>query len=404
MSEKKILILTNRIPYPLKDGGNLAMDTIIRGYHEMGWKVYLLSMNTTRHHVSQQILESMYQYLHAFEWVNFDNRYNFLTIAKNFFFSAQPEHADRFYNLEFKTKLKQVLADFVPDVVQVESVFLSTYLPEIREVPGVITALRLHNIEYHIWQSLSLKIKNRIKRYYFKDLAQRIRHFEHSNWKKYDLLLPITHKDAATVTKMKLPNEMVIAPFGIDVSKIEHNHTIEKWSAYHLGAMDWIPNREGIQWFIEKVWPRVHKALPKLEFFFAGRHMPDYMMAYNGNGVHCMDEVADANEFIADKKILIVPLWSGSGIRIKILEAMAAGKIVITTVNGIKGISAMHNVHYLVANRPEDFLRNIKWCLENKEEAEKIAENGRKLVIEKYNYLTIAKDITGKLDEMIANS
>ncbi len=401
MAVKKILILTNRIPYPLKDGGNLAMDTMIRGYHEMGWQVYVLSMNTSRHHVSQQVLEKLYSYIHAFEWVNIDNKYNWYTIAKNFFFSNQPEHAERFYNLDFKLKLEQVLADFRPDVVQIESVFLSTYLPSVSAYTATLTVLRLHNIEYHIWQSLAKKIGNRVKRYYFNDLKSRIRHFEHSSWKKYDLLLPITMKDAEVVHKMKLPNDMLVAPFGIDVDQIMVNPSVEKWNVYHLGAMDWIPNREGVQWFIESVWPKVHRAMPRLEFFFAGRHMPDYMKSFEGNGVHCLDEVPSAEEFIADKKILVVPLWSGSGIRVKILEAMAAGKIVITTANGIKGISANHGVHYLLANRPEDFLRNLKWCLENKAEAQQVADNARKLVAEKYDYKHIAVSITNKLDSMM---
>ena len=228
-----------------------------------------------------------------------------------------------------------------------------------------------------------------------------MRRFERSAWRRYDLLLPITHKDAALVNKLDLPNKLIVTPFGIDTSKIVSGAKNEKWVAYHLGAMDWIPNRDSIRWFVTKVWPRIHKALPKFEFYFAGRHMQSEMNALAGNGVYCMNEVPSAEEFIADKKILIVPLMSGSGIRVKILEAMAAGKIVITTLHGIKGIEAKHNEHYLLANRPDDFLRTIKWCLENKDAAEKMAERARQLVVTKYDFRSIAQAVNEVLYTLI---
>ena len=401
MEPRKILILTNRIPYPLKDGGNLAMNAMIDGYRSSGWQVYLLSMNTSRHKVAHKVLEQLYTNLYAFEWVNIDNEIKWLPLLKNFFLSSKPEHAERFYQEPFREKLKQVMDSFTPDVVQVESIFMSGYIRDIKETPGIITVLRLHNIEYHIWQSLSLKTKNWLKRYYFKNLTGRIRHFEKSSWRKYDLLLPITQKDANTVLKLDLHNELFVAPFGIDIDKLHPKGVTEKWVGYHIGAMDWIPNRDGILWFLKSVWPKVHKVLPKFEFYFAGRDMPQELKAINEAGVFCMDEVPSADDFIADKKILIVPLGSGSGIRVKILEAMAVGKVVISTVNGIKGIEAKHGVHYLLANRPEDFLRSIKWCLENKQEAEEIGANARNLIIKKYNYLTITKNISNVLERLI---
>ena len=402
MAQRKILILTNRIPYPFKDGGNLAMYSMIEGYNQAGWQVYLLAMNTTRHQVAQKVLEGLYKNLYGFEWVNINNAIKWIPVIKNFLFSDTPEHAERFYNEEYRKKLEQVINDFQPDVVQVESVFLSSYLKEINKHPEVVTVLRLHNIEYHIWQSLSAKIKNRLKKYYFKNLTKRIRRYEKSSWKKYDLLLPITQKDAATVQKLEYLNLLLVAPFGIDTVKIKPQLQQEKWVAYHIGAMDWIPNKEGILWFLNTVWPKIHKALPKFEFYFAGRDMPEDLKKIKQEGVHCLNEVPSAEDFIADKKILIVPIMSGSGVRVKILEAMAAGKIVITTVNGIKGIDAKHGEHYLLANRPEDFLRCIKWCLENKALAEEIGVKARELVLKKYEYIAITKNIINTLEKLIA--
>lgn len=403
MSERKILIVTNRVPYPLKDGGNLAMNAMIEGYHRSGWQVYLLSMNTSRHHVEHDVLKKIFTHLYAFECVDIDNRLKFTDILKNYLFSSQPEHARRFYKEEFKEKLKEVLESFRPQVVQMESVFLSTYLPIVKKYSYALTVLRMHNIEYHVWQGVATKTKNQLKKIYLSSLAERVRNFERDAWQQYDLLLPITEKDAFLVSRLEEVHDMILAPFSIDMTNIRRTPQLERWSGYHIGAMDWLPNQDAIDWFLKKAWPKVHSAVPTFEFYFAGRHMPKEFTKLNIPGVHCIEDVPDAQEFIADKKILIVPLWSGGGVRVKILEAMAAGKIVITTSKGIKGIDAKPGEHFLLAKKPEDFARSIKWCLDNKKAAEKLADNAYNLVKEKYEYNRVIKTVIDEVELLLTS-
>jgi glycosyltransferase involved in cell wall biosynthesis len=121
----------------------------------------------------------------------------------------------------------------------------------------------------------------------------------------------------------------------------------------------------------------------------------------NLTGVVCAGEVEDADAFVADKKILIVPLLSGGGIRVKILEAMARGKVVISTSKGIKGIEARPEEHYLRASSPEAFAKWIKWCIENKEEAQKIAANARALVMQKYDRNKVMQIVCEEVEYLI---
>jgi glycosyltransferase involved in cell wall biosynthesis len=129
--------------------------------------------------------------------------------------------------------------------------------------------------------------------------------------------------------------------------------------------------------------------------------MPEEFRRIDMSGLHCLNEVASAEEFIADKKILIVPIFSGGGIRVKILEAMAAGKIVITTSTGIKGIEAKPDEHYLRVHHPEDFAKAIKWCIEHKPQAEELARKAQELVIEKYEHSKVMGKVTEKVGMMI---
>ncbi len=398
MSARKILIITNRVPYPLNDGGNLATQAMIDGYKVSGWDVYLLVMNTSKHFIRHNVLEALYKDIHKFDWMDINNDIKATGIIKNYLFSEEAEHVARFYNSDFENKIISALNEFKPDVVQIESVYLTTYMPAIKSNSKAISVLRMHNIEYHIWHSLANKSRNILKKNYLTNLTKRLKRFERDAWKQYDIVLAITEKDAAHVRKLENIPGLLVAPFSMDTSKIKVSDAEQKWVGYHIGAMDWIPNREGVKWFLTEAWPSIHKAAPKFEFFFAGRKMPSEFMQMNIEGVHCLAEVDNAADFIADKKILIVPISSAGGIRVKILEAMAAGKIVISTPFGIKGIEAKMGEHYLTATTPDDFMRAIKWCLKNKPEAEQIAVNARELVTRKYDYKKVIKDIIEEID------
>ncbi|HXS37012.1 MAG TPA: glycosyltransferase family 4 protein [Flavipsychrobacter sp.] len=402
MAPRRILILTNRIPYPLNDGGNLAMHAMIEGYHKAGWQVYLLAMHTHRHAVSEADLKRLYPYIHAFDTVDVDNRVKPLGTIKNFLFSKEANHADRFFHLSFLKKIKDILQKFDPDAIQFESVFLATYLPYIKKQSKALAILRVHNIEYEVWERLANKTSHPLKRIYLKDLAKRIRNFEEKAWKQFDLLLPITGIDAHVIRQTGISKNIQVAPFALDIHK-PHVAQQEEWNGYHIGAMDWIPNAESISWLLTEVWPRLHKVLPEFKFFFAGRNMPASFKKNLPEGVTCVGEVADADKFIADKKILIVPLRSGSGIRVKILEAMAVGKIVISTDIGIQGINAQPNVHYLPANTSDEFVNTIKWCLQNKSAAMQIAANAMEFVKTEYDPNFIMESVLKKVNNLLTN-
>jgi polysaccharide biosynthesis protein PslH len=397
MEARRILILTNRIPYPLKDGGALAMDAMIHGYQEAGWQVYLLAMNTSRHHLPQEKIKQLYPDIYCFETVDVDNDIRWLPTLKNFFFSTQPEHADRFTDDLFRDKLLDVIKTFNPSVIQMESIYLSVYLQDIKKLSKAPLVQRLHNIEYQIWERLANETTQPVKRFYLKNLAKRIRRFEIQIWSQFDLLLPITQEDETIIRASGCRTPQLATPFGINVKRTPNEPAQQNWTGYHIAAMDWLPNQEAMDWLLQDIWPLIHEAVPAFQFYFAGRSMPARFFENLPGGVQCLGEVDNADQFIADKKILLVPLRAGGGIRVKILEAMAAGKLVISTSVGMQGISIEPGVHYLQANTPEQFAESIKWALQNRESAEKIAENAKHLINGNYNQKNIMDNLLNEL-------
>ncbi|HRO41700.1 MAG TPA: glycosyltransferase [Flavipsychrobacter sp.] len=400
MATHRILIITNRVPYPLNDGGSIAMYAMIEGYHKLGWEVLLFSMNTSRHYVGLESLPEFYTQI-KFQTFDINTDVKVVPTLMNFFLSRKPNHADRFYEKGFASKLEKIIDDFEPEIIQLESVYLATYLPVIKEATKAKIAIRLHNIEYQIWERLANEATS-FRKFYLRDLCSRIKKFELNAWQSADVLIAITETDAALVKNLVSGKEIITVPFGINTKSIKPSQQPEKWIGYHIGAMDWMPNVEAITWFLENVWSDLHKELPDFEFHFAGRNMPGSFEKYERDGVTCSGEVADASAFIADKKMLLVPLRSGGGIRVKILEALTAGKLVISTSIGMQGIDgAVPGKHFLLAEEKADFIRQIKWAVNKKDQAQQIANAGSVLVQREYDQESIMRKLTKRMEDFL---
>ncbi len=397
MNPLRILIVTNRIPYPLRDGGALAMDAIIRGYQRAGMEVHLLAMNTSRHPVGEDLLKTLYPEIHGFDTVPVNNDVKTLSVLKNFIFSQLPEHVQRFYHPVFVAKLKSLLSTFKPDVVQMESPFLSAYVPLIK---NAVHVMRVHNVEYEIWQRLAGESSG-IKRIYLSTLASRMRHYEEKIWEEYDLLLPITETDAAVIHKAHPNQEMLVSPYGIETTEHSEIKETRFFKAYHLGAMDWLPNQAAIDWFLKDIWPVIKARVPEAEFYFGGRNVPERFFDHLPEGTFCCGEIMDVQDFYSDKQILVVPLLAGGGIRVKILEAMAEGKLVISTAIGMQGINAMAGIHYLEANTPEEFANAFQLAIDDATNANKISSNAQTLVLEHYANKAIISRIINRLNAIV---
>ncbi len=177
-------------------------------------------------------------------------------------------------------------------------------------------------------------------------------------------------------------------PFGIDVPDNNLPDSLPANTGqgfFHLGSMNWMPNQEGIKWFLEKVWPLVHIKHPELTFSLAGRAMPQWLKVLKMPGVIIDGEVPDAREYMNQHDVMIVPLFSGSGIRIKIIEGMLAGKAIITTPVGAEGINYTDGQNLLIARDVADFEKAIEYLNENSAARLRIGTDARRLVIKEHN-------------------
>ena len=195
----------------------------------------------------------------------------------------------------------------------------------------------------------------------------------------------ITAKDMDYFATNGCTKPMSAIPFGVDfIDDIEYAQE-EDNSLFHIGSMDWQPNKEGVQWLLDEVWPLINAELPQLHLYLAGRKMPEKLLKAKYPNVSIVGEIPDSMYFIASKKINIVPLLSGSGIRVKIIEAMSAGKVVISTAIGAEGINCTDGKDILIANTPQEFVNQLKRCLDDPDFCRTVSNNARQLIKDEYN-------------------
>lgn len=392
----KILQVTNKVPYPVKDGGAIATMNLTRGFALLGHEVTVLSMNTEKHHIDiSEIPESIKDWA-EFRLVEVPAKIAFFPALLNYIFTVKPYNAVRFISNKFSEELIKLLKEKQFDIVQLEGLYVCPYIHVIRKNSDAKIVYRAHNIENEIWDRSS-RLASGLVQVYLQNLSKRIRRFEKSMINTYDLLVPITERDGRILKEMGNNKPMHVSPTGIDTTAlIPHSKNLEHPSVFHIGSLEWSPNQEGLIWFIEKSWPKIHEKFPELKFYIAGRNAPEWLIRkFNAPNIVYEGEVSDAYEFMNSKSIMVVPLFSGSGMRIKIIEGMALGKPIVSTTIGTEGISTTSDKNILIANNEEEFTRSVSKLIEDNRTFHEISRNAIGYIHEKFDNLALAGALSG---------
>ncbi|MGC9330499.1 MAG: glycosyltransferase family 4 protein [Bacteroidales bacterium] len=394
-----ILFLANKVPWPLKDGGAIGTFNLAYGLHLNGCNVSILAMNTSKHPVDAEDIPTEIREKLKIDIVNINTDLRFSSLIKNLIFSRKPYIAERFESDKFKEKLKHYLQTKKIDIVILEILYMGTYIPVIREYSNAHISFHAPNIEHEIWQHIAKHEKNPFKKLYLNILSRRISRMESDLINSYDSLVPVSEINAATYRQKGVNVPVFVANIGVFFDKTDryiqnHNKANENLSFAYIGALDWIPNLEGLVWFLKRVWPDVHKNCPGIKFYIAGRNAPEKIREIcNKPGIEYLGEVTDAYKFILSKSIMVVPLLSGSGMRVKIIESLALKKAIVSTSVGVEGINLFNNKHIRIEDDPKAFARACVELCKDKNKRISLGEAGSQMVREHYDNLKICKSL-----------
>jgi glycosyltransferase involved in cell wall biosynthesis len=219
---------------------------------------------------------------------------------------------------------------------------------------------------------------------------------------KFDLVAAISPVDQATLQTFSHGKAKIIS-----VTAGIHTDTLVPspdppvpGEVDYVGSFDWQPNVDAAFWFVEKVWPIVVARLPNAHLSLVGKNPPPYLEKLAGPSITLTGRVDSIQDYVSKAECCVVPLWIGSGMRYKILEAFALGKAVVSTTLGAEGIEITDGRDILLRNDPESFASAVIEILENPELRDRLGSNARKLVEERYSWPDVARRFASSIESL----
>jgi glycosyltransferase involved in cell wall biosynthesis len=217
----------------------------------------------------------------------------------------------------------------------------------------------------------------------------KISRFERETLQGVDAIGVVSTQDAKQVAAVAPHTAQEVVANGVDPAFFDITRRPHPYKVVSVGSLDWLPNVEGVVWFLENVWPAVVRARPDATYHLIGRNPPRALLRRVSPGVSVSGSVADIREHVDDAAAFVVPLLAGGGTRLKVLEAMAMRLPIVSTSIGIEGIECTPGRHVLVADTAEAFARQLITLLDHRELGERLAREGRRLVERRYTWQII---------------
>ncbi len=365
------------MPFYARDGGALAVQRSLQTLLSTGAQVHMLAVNSTKQWITKEQFESEIISNRNFEFVRVDTRVNAFSALLNLL-GSHDYFTRRFYSKKMESRINELLAYNHFDAILLEHLSMAHYIKAIKANSTAPVILKAHNVESYLAKQLLVGSNNVFKRAYLKWQVRRLYIFEQTTSMRVDGIVAFTKEDASSLHSGKTDQKISVQPlpFLDSCNAFSENKRGNENSFYHIGSMDWWPNQEAMLWFLEKVWPLLDGKM-SASFHFAGKQMPQKFYTYNSQNIYCDGEVESAANYHLQNGIMVVPLLSGSGIRVKIIEAMSLGKCIITTALGAQGIGCTHGCNILIADTAQEFAELICLCNKDSDYVERIGNEAK---------------------------
>ena len=304
--------------------------------------------------------------------------------------SRAPYAAARFTSAPLAARLEALLGEAPWDVVQLEGLGVYPLAARVRARSRARLVVRAHNVEHALFRERAARAGNPLKAAFLRLEARRVERLERETWALAHGVAAIAPEVAeACASAVRTP--VAAVPVGVEVPAAPPP-TGDPSAALHLAAMDWWPNREGLDWFLAEAWPLVRRARPAARLRLAGRGMAEFARGRAWPGVDVEGEVPDAAAFLRSSPVVVVPLLSGSGVRVKVVEAMALGRAVVATPRAAEGLGGVEpGRHLLLGEGAEGLAAELVRALADPGLAARVGQGAWRLASERFSAPAVAR-------------
>tara|TARA_B100001057_G_scaffold497837_1_gene603081 strand:- start:4712 stop:5890 length:1179 start_codon:yes stop_codon:yes gene_type:complete len=383
-----LLILSHKPPYPIVDGGCHAMDRFVRDLLKTfpSAKIQYLSIATQKHPFEEHGIPNDLGANISFSSVEISTRINPLA-AFIHLIKQKSYHISRFKDNAILNKIEAITQTNQLDYIFFESIFCGAYIDEIMSLSNAKRVLRAHNVEHLIWKKLASNTKNPFKRWYLNHLSKTLKDFELDFMSKNNHVFSISPSDSDYFKQKGIPQTNYI-PVSM---KGEQSKDLKANSICFLGAYNWMPNKEGLLWFTNDVFPMLLKKHPAPILHAAGSYSEEIKGLKSKKQIVLHGFVPSSKSFITKHGIFIAPILSGSGVKMKVLEAMSLGVPCVLSKHAAEGLNLPALIP--VCENNQDFIDKVSLLLQDKGLAEEVGLAGLKYIEDNYASGLVTKKI-----------
>lgn len=398
----KILWLKSDFLYPADTGGKIRSYNILR---QLAGKYEVSYLCLTDETPAPEAVAHLRSFCKHVDYIFFKPERKFspefyLAILRNLF-SARPYVINKYKNSQIGDEIKKRIAAGEVDVLLCDFLEMSVNLMDISGVPMVLFQ---HNVETEIWRRHFETNQNPLKKGYLYIDYQRFYKYEKMACGRFDDVLVVSEADGRLLREKYDVKHTTVIPTGVDTEYFKPNpDLIEPKSIVFVGSMDWLPNQDAVEYFVGEIYPKIKAQAADVRFFIVGRRPPEKIMnlARQDSSITVTGTVDDIRPHVDKARVYIVPLRIGGGTRIKIYEALAQKKAIISTSIGAEGLPLEDGKHIIIADDPERFADAVVRLLDDDDLNARISENGYSLVTEKYSWEKVAGNFSRALQEVI---
>jgi len=390
----KVLVLDEEIPLPTNTGKKTRSYNLLSRLSQAHEIYYLCFVDSPKQLAAAQKFERFsVKVVPSYKPKKPKSGVRFLSKVFLNLFSPLPFIVSQYYDSSFASKIGAVLREREFDIIHCEISPLAIYLDHINKLPSVIGC---HNVEAEIWYRYYDVERNPLKKLYCYLEFKKVLRFEKHYLTKGRYCVAVTERDKNYLRKNYHIEKVEVVPNGVDTDFFSPKKvSVDQSSIVFTGSMDWRPNQDAVRYFLESIWPILKAKVPELKFTIVGRNPPLWIqtMASKIRDVRVTGTVSDVRPYLWQSAVAIVPLRIGGGSRLKILEAMACGKALVSTKIGAEGLDVQHNSNILLADTPQDFARSVVTLLSNLQKRKELECKGRELVVKKYSWESLAPSL-----------
>ncbi|HEX2871879.1 MAG TPA: glycosyltransferase [Polyangiaceae bacterium] len=402
----RVLFVTPFLPSPPRFGGQRRLDGLMRSLAK-SHEVSVVSFNASDE-FEQASLDATRDYCKhvvTFRDLEFkDARKKRLLQAASMLSPRSFEHHLMVRHGDFQKRLRALVGTGEFDIVQVEFAQMAAFSFHLPKDRRFRTVLDEHNIEYDIVRRTAEGQTSSGRRLYAAVDWRKLKLEERRAWRRLDGVAVTSDRDAEVLRQEEPNTELAVVPNGVDVLEFQPSAAPSDESANDLlffGAMNYFPNSDGILDFVKNTWPLILARRPKTKLWIVGPGADD-LMHLRGPNVEVTGFVDQIGPYIERAAAVVVPLRLGGGTRLKIVEAMAKAKAIVSTRIGAEGIDVIDGQHALLADEPQAFADQVERVLSNRQLAIDLGKAARQLAVDRYSWPAVVSRLERFYDKLLS--